>query len=257
LIRKRTPRDLLADIPGFADARVTGQLSSGPTNASYRIEVSGRFYVLRIDTPEAAALGLDRAAEQAVLEAVAKAGLGPEPTVFDPVNGIVIRPFVPGRSWTVRDLVVPANLERLARLLGRLHQLPGVGRAFDPMSAARRYAERLDSAEARRLVQEAARHHDQLAGGDAVLCHNDLVCQNILESDHLVLIDWEYAGAGDPWFDLAVVVEHHGLRPSLAQHFLEAYLGRAPVPEERQLLQRKCRFYRRLLDLWDKVVKPD
>ncbi|MEJ2385075.1 MAG: hypothetical protein P8Y54_11870, partial [Xanthomonadales bacterium] len=58
------------------------------------------------------------------------------------------------------------------------------------------------------------------------------------------------AGVGDPYFDLAVVVAHHGVPPSVADGFLAAYLGRAARVDETTRLHRQCRFYGRLLDLW-------
>ncbi len=37
------------------------------------------------------------------------------------------------------------------------------------------------------------------------LCHNDAFHSNFIHSDRLYLIDWEYAGMGDIFFDLASI----------------------------------------------------
>jgi len=66
----------------------------------------------------------------------------------------------------------------------------------------------------------------------------------------LLLIDWEYAALGDPYFDLAVVAGHHELDPSLARQFLEAYLQRAPSEKESARFTLQRRFYQALLALW-------
>ncbi len=47
----------------------------------------------------------------------------------------------------------------------------------------------------------------------AVLLHGDLLLQNILwdwETDGVGVVDWEFAGIGDPAYDLAIVTRGHG-----------------------------------------------
>ena len=63
-----------------------------------------------------------------------------------------------------------------------------------------------------------------LASDRDVLCHNDLHPWNILQSDNgLVAIDWEYAGMGSAYFDLAVALENW---PSVDRHeLLEHVIG--------------------------------
>ena len=247
----RSPEQALASIPGFAGVRVELQLSDGPTNASFELEQGGDRFVLRIDKPAAAGYGLDRAAELEVIQVLADAGLGESPVYYDAVSGVSLRSFIPGRSWAEADLHNPANLEQLARLLWQVHQLPPVGRNFDPVSSAARYVEQLGTSEAQAVYRDIETEFASLQLADQVLCHNDLVCGNILESDRLMLIDWEWAGVGDPFFDLAVVVQHHGLSGELSLGFLAAYLEREPSVAEVERLDRQCYFYQLLLSLWD------
>lgn len=246
----KSPHDVLATIPGFAGAEIVSRLSGGPTNHSFEVEKGGERYVLRLDKPEAARLGLDRQGEKAVCAVIADAGLGDPAVYFDAEAGVYLRRFVPGRSWEPRDLENPDNLERLAALLSRIHALPPAGRAFKPLKAAGRYARQIGTREAGELFGRAATAYALVRPSTPALCHNDLVCQNVVEGEGLTLIDWEYAGIGDPFFDLAVVVQHHGLEEDLAQCFLHAYLDNEPVPEQLEQLQVQCRFYQSLLNLW-------
>ena len=240
-------------IPRFTDVRVGAQLSDGPTNASYLLEQAGEQYVLRLDKPGAVELALNRSNELQVCKVVAEAGLATEPLYFDPVAGIYLRRYLPGRSWTASDLASPGNLARLARLLGALHSLPPVGDVFDPLSAATRYAEQLGNEQSRSILHRAEKLMQQMTAGSArsALCHNDLVCQNVLEAEQLMLIDWEYAAIGDPFFDLAVVVRHHGLDEKSEHGFLNAYLGRSASEKEAKQLKLHCDFYACLLELWE------
>ena len=245
------PRAILESIPGFESAEIIRRESDGPTNESWRVMRGSECFVLRLDKPEAARLGLDRESEKAVCEALADAGLAPRPLHFDVEAGVYLRPYLPGWSWTPKDLEQTANLERLALLLRSLHALPAVGRAFKPLKAAGRYARQIGTVDAGKLFERAALAHTLIEPYTPVLCHNDLFCENIIECDGLTLIDWEYAGPGDPFFDLAIVVQHHGLKAGPAGHLLWAYLQHEPRRADHERLAKQCRFYQALLDLWN------
>jgi thiamine kinase len=249
-------RKVLAGISGFAQAEIARQLSDGPTHSSFQLNHGGRDFVLRLDKPAAAELGLDRHNEKLVLSALATGGFAPPPVYFDAAAGVCLRPWVPGRSWSEDELRRPGNLSALAALLRRLHGLPAAGRDFEPLNAARRYAAALASSRAEELLGQADEIYQGLQhGAPTALCHNDLLAQNILHPGDaggpLALIDWEYAAVGDPFFDLAVVVQHHGLAADLAAGFLNAYRQGKTSDGDRQRLDGQCRFYRCLLKLWE------
>ena len=65
-----------------------------------------------------------------------------------------------------------------------------------------------------------------------------------------MLIDWEYAALGDPWFDLALVVEHHQLTDEMQAGFVHAYLHREMRDTEKHRLAGWRKFYHTLLSLW-------
>ena len=70
----------------------------------------------------------------------------------------------------------------------------------------------------------------------------------------LWLIDWEYSGFNEFWFDLAVVIGHHELSMPLAQAFLKAYFGRLPSAAEQQRLAGWVAFYVSLSRLWSAAL---
>ena len=243
----------------MADASLEVRLADGPTNTTWRVRHAGRNWVLRLDKPAAAELGLDRAGERDVCAVVAAAGLGPGYRHFDSAAGVCLRPFLDGAVLAPDDLRDRGTLAELADTLRRLHALPPVGRSFDPLSAALRYARAIGTADAADLARHAADLLNSasaptsasVSGPAPTLCHNDLVAANIVCTPRgLQLIDWEYAGLGDPYFDLAVVIRHHGLGEELATHLLTAYLQREPGEAEIAHLRSQCDFYGVLLDLW-------
>lgn len=57
----------------------------------------------------------------------------------------------------------------------------------------------------------------------AALCHCDVHHRNILESNHLQLVDWEYAGRADAMFDLASYAGYHDLDVAQTRELLGSY----------------------------------
>ena len=59
-------------------------------------------------------------------------------------------------------------------------------------------------------------------------CHNDLLNANFLDDgERLCIVDWEYAGMGDRFFDLANFSINHELDADASAVLLEAYFGDA------------------------------
>jgi thiamine kinase-like enzyme len=56
-------------------------------------------------------------------------------------------------------------------------------------------------------------------------CHNDLLNANFLTGDQLYVLDWEYAGMGDAYFDLANFSDHHNLDDEQDRWLLNCYFG--------------------------------
>ncbi len=247
-------KQALVRTPGLAADSVVGLLSDGPSNTSYLVKTEAGLGVLRLDKPLTTELGLDREAEHDIIETTSLAGIGAQPLYFDQEHGISLREYLPGRTWHENDLRKAGNLHTLARRLRDLHALPPVGNVFKPGVAARRYARQLATREAQDYADQANLILAELHSGLAreCLCHNDLVAGNILESSSdLKFIDWEYAGLGDPWFDLALIIEHHQLGDDLQSGFVKAYLQREPRESELVRLLDWRRFYSILLLLWN------
>lgn len=240
-------------MPGLAADSVVSTLSDGPTNTSWLVKRGDELCVLRLDKPLVRELSMDRDAEHDISESAFLAKLGAEPLHYDPENGITLRRYLPGRAWSEADMQDADQLQLLARRMRDLHALPAVGNQFEPGVAARRYARQLGTPEARKMADSANLLLADLrfSSSRECLCHNDLVAGNILQgSEGLKFIDWEYAGLGDPWFDLALVIEHHGLSEALEDGFVQAYLLRPAREAELQRLAGWRKFYRELLALW-------
>src|SRR5262249_31290522 len=109
---------------------------------------------------------------------------------------------------------------------------PPLSAAFDSFRVGESFAQ--SSADHGVAVPEACSSAQELAGRiehalgarPLVPCHNDLLNANfILDGERLWIVDWEYAGMGDVFFDLANFSVNHELTPDEDDELLRAYFG--------------------------------
>ncbi|MFK8031347.1 MAG: choline/ethanolamine kinase family protein [Gammaproteobacteria bacterium] len=245
----------LKHIPGWdklTDVTVRS-VGNGNTNTSWVITRDRESFVLRVDSPAAEKLALSRANEIVVRTHVSKAGLAPAVIHSDPKRGILLSEYAAGRAWSQQDILNEQSVLELASILRRLYALPTIGNLFDPERAMRHYAEQLKDSVSLDRADEVSRILKTVGERPSMLCHNDLVAENIIEGEQLWLIDWEYAGVGDPLFDLAVIVEHHGMEKSLAVKLIETTLGSM----NRQIANDLAAYrevYRHIVALWSGII---
>src|SRR5690606_33399586 len=130
-----------------------------------------------------------------------------------------------GPVWDRASLDDPRNLDLLAALLREVHTLPAAGVTLDAEAAAERYAAAAYgksglspfASRCLRIVRETP------AAGPLACCHNDIVAENVVGSSTLKLLDWEYAGDNDPFFDLASPIAYHDLGSKQAERLLASY----------------------------------
>jgi thiamine kinase-like enzyme len=107
----------------------------------------------------------------------------------------------------------------------------------------------LPGAAARRLAALAA-----LPGVDPVMCHSDLHTLNLVDrSPSLVLLDWEYAHAADPLWDLAGWSANNDLEAKLKHDLLARYAGRPPTRGEYLRLELLGWLYDYVCLLWSEL----
>jgi thiamine kinase len=236
-------------------------IKHGLTNRSWLVTTDKSRFVVRLSDESAEELQIDRDSEAVVLQVVARVGIGPEVIRCDPKHGTLVTRYL-GPTWSEQDAHSPDNIDRLARLLRRLHELevPAGVRKVDLASTAEGYVRTLlergtrsslTSAELRERAHSAARELRE--GSIACLCHNDVHHLNIVDgSDGLKLIDWEYAGVGEPLFDLASVCVYHRYQRSQRERLLSAYAASSEAVSWHRL-DLACWLFNYIRDLWTAV----
>jgi len=84
------------------------------------------------------------------------------------------------------------------------------------------------------------------------LCHNDVHHLNVIASEPMRFIDWEYAGVGEPYFDLASVCVYHDYTMEQRAQLLRAYAGTVG-PIELERLAKCCWLFDYVRELWSLV----
>jgi thiamine kinase-like enzyme len=233
-------------------------IKHGLTNRSWLVTLDDDRVVVRMsDASTAHELQIDRNSEAAVLDVVSRAGIGPDVLLNDLDHGILVTRYL-GPTWSVRDAHSNENIERLAALLRRLHSLdvPSGVRAVDLAATVHGYLRTLDERDVQSgLTLPALRDcADETAaqlrkGSTACLCHNDVHHLNVVGGEHPRLIDWEYAGVGEPLFDLASICVYHRYQRSQRERLLAAYAAPSDTISW-QRLELACWLFDYIRDLW-------
>jgi thiamine kinase-like enzyme len=201
-------------------------LDGGITNRNFKIVAGGEAFVLRIGGKDTELLGIDRSVEHEATRAAAKLGIGPEVVAFLEPEGYLVTRFIEGETG---HLALP----QVALLLRQLHSGPPIPGRFDAFRVVEMYA----ATAAAHGVVPAARYTSAKATADRIErrrgryaptpCHNDLLAGNFIDTgDRLWIVDWEYAGMGDPAFDLANFAVNNGLDEAGDAQLLDDYGGR-------------------------------
>jgi thiamine kinase-like enzyme len=211
-------------------------LSGGITNRNYLVEVAGRAerYVIRLAGNDTHLLGISREVEQAATVAAAGVGVGPEVVAFIRPEGYLVTRFIEGSPLPMDQAHESATLARVADSLRRFHGNAAIPGLFIPLRIVEAYRA-LALARGVRIPPEydlarAIGRRIELAllasPVELTPCHNDLLNANFIDDgERIRIVDWEYAGMGDPFFDLANFSVNHELAADESAILLEAYDG--------------------------------
>jgi thiamine kinase-like enzyme len=204
-------------------------LDGGITNHNFKVEVDGASYVLRMGGKKTDLLGIDRAVEHAASLRAEELGVGPAVVDFVESEGWLVTRFIDGRPIAIEDMKGPSVLPRVADALRKIHSAAAIPGRFDAYTVVDEYRAEAEAhgvgipnefVAARRESERirAARGPQPL-----VPCHNDLLNANFLDDGAIRIVDWEYAGMGDRFFDLANFSVNHEFEVEDDRRLLAAY----------------------------------
>jgi thiamine kinase-like enzyme len=217
-------------------------LGGGITNHNLKVTRADGTYVLRISGKDTELLGIDRTVELEATRAAAAVGVGPEVVDFVEPEGWLVTRFVEGEIPPPERMREPETLCRVAATLRVVHSGPPVRGRFNAFVVVEDYrttafergvempAGYVFARQVARRIQQVRRAVPERP------CHNDLLNANFIDDGRrLHIVDWEYAGMGDVFFDLANFSVNHELDEDGRDALLAAYFGTVRPADRRAL----------------------
>ncbi|MCF6207114.1 MAG: phosphotransferase family protein [Sulfurovum sp.] len=221
----------LSDYPPFGEVTLKPLPHQGYSNTNYSFEYNGKTYLFRW-------FGLtdrNREAEFHIQQSAHCAGIAPKPYVLG--KDFMISAFVEGEHQCTLGA---EELKRLAGVLRMIHALPLEGvPVIDSPKRIKQHTQAVKQA------LECIANYPK----EVVLCHNDLNPRNLIwQEDTLMVIDWEFAGMNDRYFDLAAVCVEFRLNEEMQRVLLEVYFEGKDFSLEK--LKAYKVIYKQLCDEW-------
>ena len=207
-------------------------LGGGITNHNFKVDVDGEAFVLRVAGQDTDLLGIDRSVEQGASRVAAELGIGPEVAAFVEPEGYLVTRFIAGRPIPPEEMRRPEMIARAAQTLRALHDGPAIPGRFDSFRVVEAYcvtatAHGVKVPDAYAQSKETADAIERTRRGERPApCHNDLLNANFIDDgERIRIVDWEYAGMGDRFFDLANFSINHELGEEENEALLASYFG--------------------------------
>jgi thiamine kinase-like enzyme len=239
---------ILPRVPQFVDAKsleVT-ELTGGITNKNYKITVDGESFVLRMGGNETKYLGINRKTEYECSRLAAQIGMAPEPIAFIEPEGFIVARFISGKGIPVEEIGTEENITHVVKSMKAYHALDFFPGSFSPFRVAEEYKNTALSfnvklpdkmewyLEKSREIENAMYAHEPLTLHP---CHNDLLNANFIDDGNRIrILDWEYAGMGDIFFDLGNFAIQNELNHEQDELLLKIYFDN-PTDSQRAHLK--------------------
>jgi len=234
----------LRRIPGFAlkENLVITELTGGITNKNYKITLDGESYVLRMGGNETKYLGIDREVEYECSRLAAQVGIAPEPIAFIAPEGFILARFIAGKGIPAEEIGTEENIHRVVESMKAYHALEFFPGSFSPFRVAEEYARTARSFNVKLpdkmdwYLEKSREIETAMYGREPLTlcpCHNDLLNANFIDDGtRLRILDWEYAGMGDIFFDLGNFAIQHEFNHEQDEILLKAYFD-TPTDSQR------------------------
>jgi thiamine kinase-like enzyme len=242
-MKQTLPAKLLNDLePHTGPVSSIVTISGGITNRNYKLETKNGAFMLRIAGERTELLGIDRANEFSSSKIAHAVGVGTEPILYLEPHAAILSRFVPD-ALTLDPETATARLEKIVPRLRAFHDAPEIPAKFSPFETVRNYhtlalehGVKFPNDLPEILEQMTRIEHALKLHARECACHNDLLPANFLDDGTRIwIIDWEYAGNGNPFFDLGNLAVNLELSDDDCERLLELYFGRTDSKLEAQL----------------------
>lgn len=215
------------------DAKIVKRLEGGMSNYTYVVETGGKKYTYRVPGKFAEKF-VNRVDEWNNIQEIDKLDLNNKTNYVEIPSGEKLAEYVEGTIMSETDIVSynamsVAALKKLHSSDLKLKDYNAFGRLDDDERYCREmgfsHPERYLTL--RRKLDEMRKAYAQV---QLVPCHCDYQPTNlVINGDKLFVLDWEFAGMNDPFYDIACY-GNAGLDKALS--LLASYVGHEPTNDE-------------------------
>ena len=215
------------------DAAIVKRLEGGMSNYTYVVETRGKRYTYRVPGKYAEKF-VDRVEEWDNIQEVNKLSLNNATSYVEVISGEKLAEYVEGTILSETDVVSYNDMS--VKALKQIHNSDLRFKdynAFGRLADYERYCREMGFTHPKEYIELRGKL-DQMRQAHAdvpmVPCHCDYQPTNLVVSgDKLYVLDWEFAGMNDPFYDIACY-GNAGFDKALS--LLEAYVGHKPTPQE-------------------------
>lgn len=224
--------------------------NQGLCNTNYIVKTKKQSYVLRFFHSNKS-VNISREFEYKVQKEAFRKNLTAKPYYFDKKNGLLISNYLKGKH---KNKLKSKELKTLIKKVKKVHKLKMKSKTYDFNIDLNHYKNSLHDKKSQKLIKKLKKKLKKLRNfkKNLALCHHDLNPKNIIFSDkNIYLIDWEYAGINDIFFDLATICIEFNLDKRKKKILLKQYFKNLKYSHFQKL---KCyeKIYSLLCKLWFK-----
>ncbi len=211
-------------------------LSGGLTNTNFKVEVEGESFFVRIPGESTELLAIDRRNEYFNSKAAAEAGVGPRVLYYLPNYQAMVLEFLKAKTMSNETLNVIGMPTKIAQAIQRLHAGPRFLNDFNMFRLTEYYLNISKEHDVRipdgylERMEIVRRIEKSMAGRPltTVPCNNDLLAENYMDDGKsLRIIDYEYSGNNDPYFELGNTCQELKFNEAQIMEVCATYFGDA------------------------------
>lgn len=233
----RDIESIIPEVKMWRDAKSISYspLNGGFVNCTYKVDVDGNSYVLRINGSQNSFLNLRREDEVEVVRKVNELGFAPKVYIVENKSDYLITEFINGSIIKRPEIHDPTIIKKVAMMLTKVHEITGVSRECSPFFLIQKYLEGAkllnvvipsDLEILLKKVDEIENRSSKYGAIITKYCHNDYYTFNIIKKDEsLFVIDWELSGVGNIFFDLATISFSNAFSKEEDDILLKQYFG--------------------------------
>lgn len=223
-------------------------MPGGLTNKNFKVVTADNTQIAVRVAGKGTAGYINRPAEKHNASLIASMGIAPEMYYYDPKTGSQLCEFIEADTMHPEDFINKNEVVMKAAEVMRKYHDSGMEfkSIFNPIAKIKEYLEILKENGFDKRYDGWDKISEKLAKLEVAYknnpqklapCHNDTLAENFMYDGKVMrVIDWEYGGMNDKFYDMACVCVENPLPKDKEELYMQTYFGGEPTEEQRARL---------------------